>query len=380
MGRIVSNCWPTKVQESLLRACLLSGDQAVTEWRQWKAAVDNNSIDQGSKRMLPLLYRNLRDQGISESSLLALKDQYFEAWSQNKFAFHQTAGLISEFNRAGIRNMILKGAPLALLFYQDVGLRPMMDVDVLVTPEQARLAIRLLEDLGWKSRYPSPEAFIPFEHAAEFKSDGNQSLDLHWRVFWEGRQYLSDDDFWSASIDTEFNGVPTRSLNATDQLLHTCVHGAKWNDTPSLRWVADAMFIVRSQTFEVDWERLLSQARKRGLTLPMADTLGYLNDLLNAYIPVELIGELRRSPVSKLDSWFYQARLGNNDALRSVPIMWHWSDSLRLECRGGSFHRLSQFFLYLRSLWSVKYTWQIPFYLVGKPLKRIYGTLTKKSV
>ena len=330
--------------------------------------------------MLPLLYRNLQDKGVSEPSLVALKEQYFQAWSQNTFSFQRSAGLICEFDRAGISNMVLKGAAMAILFYEDVGLRPMMDIDVLVTREQARLAMQLLKDLGWKSKYSSPEAFIPFEQAAEFKNDSNQSLDLHWRVFWEGRQDLSDDDFWTEAIDVEFNGFPTRSLNATDQLLHACVHGAKWNDTSSLRWVADAMFIVRSQKFEVDWSRLLCQARTRRLTLPMADTLGYLNDLLNACIPLEVIDELRRSPASRSDHWFYRVRLGNNDALKAVPVMWHWGGSLRSDCKGGFFHRLSQFFLYLRSLWSVEHTWQIPFYLVGKPLKRIYVTLKSDSV
>src|SRR5947209_4246668 len=107
MGRFIPNCWPTKVQELLLRACLLSGDEAVTAWRHWQAAVDTNSIDQGSQRMLSLLYKNLQDQGVPTSSLVGEKERYFQVWSENKFSFHCSASLIGELNRAGIRNIVL---------------------------------------------------------------------------------------------------------------------------------------------------------------------------------------------------------------------------------------------------------------------------------
>lgn len=372
-------CWPTQEQALLLRACLLSRDEALQAWQQWKRVFEKGQLDKGSRRLLPLLYRNLQNQLIHEPVFNKLKEEYFHAWSQNQFSFRRVAPLIREFARSGIQSMILKGSALTILYYEDAGLRPMADIDLLVRRGQARQAISLLNDLGWESKYSSPEAFIPFEQAIEFIDASNQRLDLHWHLLWEARQDLSDEAFWSGSIATEIDGTPTRALNPTDQLLHVCVHGAKWNDTPSLRWVADAMMIIRSRKFKIDWTRLVRQAQVRQLTLPMRDTLGYLADVMDAAIPPKVLTELREMPVTKLERTFYRIRLTPNDALKTVPVLWHWINSLRLDCEGPLLHRLSLFSKYLQSLWSVKHLWQVPFYLVAKPLKRVTAHLKSVS-
>jgi hypothetical protein len=270
--------------------------------------------------------------------------------------------------------MLLKGSALVNLFYEDAGLRPMTDIDLLVPRQQAKQSIQLLTTLAWKSTYPSPETLIPFEQAAEFKDAGNQNLDLHWNLMWEGRQDLDDDEFWTKSITSEIDGIATRSLNPADQLLHVCVHGAKWNDTSSLRWIADAMVIIRSRKFEIDWARLVHQAQKRQLTLPMRETLAYLVKLLDAPIPSRVVDSLQSTPTSKLERWFYHVRLGPNDTRKMPSVLLHWINSLRIDCEGNLFQRLLQFSQYLQSIWSVKRLWHVPFYLVAKPMMRIYTT------
>ena len=331
-------------------------------------------MNAGSYRLLPLLYRNLKSHGIHEAST-KLKEEYFHTWSQNQFTFHRIAELIREFNQAGIQTMLLKGSALVILFYEDAGLRPMTDIDLLVKRAQAKRSIQLLANLGWKAKYSSPEALMPFEQASEFTHADNQNLDLHWRLMWEGRQDLDDDEFWTESVSTEINGVSTRALSPADQLLHVCVHGAKWNDTASLRWVADAIMIIRSATFKIDWARLVRQAQKRQLTLPMRETLAYLDRLLDAPVPSHVLDSLQNTPTSRSERWFYQIRSGPNDALKTLPVLGHWANSLRTECDGHLHQRLWQFSQYLQTLWSVKHAWQVPFVLVAKPFRRIYQTL-----
>ena len=370
-----ATCWPSKEQELLLRACLLTGDKALAAWQQWENVLGKRTLDLGSHRLLPLLYRNLHNHGIDEPLTVSFKQEYFHTWSQNQFTFHRLAALIREFNQAGIETMLLKGAALVILFYQDAGLRPMTDVDLLVRRNQAKRAIQLLTSLGWKSKYSSPEALIPFEQAGEFRHGDNQNLDLHWCLMWEGRQNLDGDEFWIESITTEIDGVPTHALSPAHQLLHVCVHGAKWNDTSSLRWVADAMMIIRSPRLKVDWDRLVRQAQELQLTLPMRDTLSYLSYLLDASIPREVLNSLQNTTTSKTERWFYQIRLGPNDALKTLPVMGHWINSVRKECEGHLPQRLLKFAQYLQTLWSVKHAWQVPFVLVAKPFRRIYETL-----
>ena len=370
---MAATCWPTKNQELLLRACLLGGEEAFVAWREWQVIFEAEPLDEGSRRLLPLLYRNLQSQVLTRPSLEKLKQHYFHTWSQNQFRLSRVGSVIEQLNQAGIPNMLLKGSALTLLYYEDVGLRPMKDVDVLVPRGRAKQTMQLLKDRGWKSRYFSPEALIPFEQATEFVDAGNQNLDLHWRLMWEGRQGLDDDEFWEDSIAVELNHIPTRSLNAADQLLHVCIHGAKWNDTPSLRWIADAMMIIRSPKLKVDWSRLVRQANERQLTLPLRETLSYLHKHLNAAVPFEVLTELEGMRTTPVERWSYRARLGTNEPQKMLAVVWHWIVSLRVNCEGNLLQRWLQFSRYLQSLWSVTRAWQVPFYLIAKPVRRVFS-------
>jgi hypothetical protein len=271
---------PTFQQELLLQAALLGGDDAISSWLEWKKSADLANLDGGSARLLPLLYQNLSLHGVEEPIMERLKEEYVNTWRDNELLFYEIATLLRLFHEAGVEILLLKGAALSLHFYKDSGLRPMSDVDILVQPQKAEMAIRLLHQAGWKSAYESPEVLIPYRHAIEFSNEEGRRLDLHWKALWGEAQEANDDDFWEGSIPIETDGVPTRILNPTDQLLHVCAHGAAWNDLPPLRWVADAAIIMRAENSEIDWERLMKQTRMRRLMLPMSDALGYLRKIL----------------------------------------------------------------------------------------------------
>ena len=69
-------CWPTWEQESLLKAALLQGEEAIKAWHKWKSRVDVDQLDPGSLRLLPLLYRNLRTHGVEDPLMNRFKGIY----------------------------------------------------------------------------------------------------------------------------------------------------------------------------------------------------------------------------------------------------------------------------------------------------------------
>ncbi len=144
-------CWPTPLQELLLLASVLRGTASVETWRRWKAAVDLDRIDPGSRRLFPLAYRNLGAQGVKDPLMNIFGWFYRSTLSENQRMFAQIADLLDAFRCAGIETMLLKGAALILLHYKDPGLRPMVDFDILVPAAKAAAAIKTLSELGWTS-------------------------------------------------------------------------------------------------------------------------------------------------------------------------------------------------------------------------------------
>ena len=370
-----AHCWPTTEQQFLLRACLLNGTEAIDAWNEWQRHFNSGKTDPADCRLFPALYRNLKKHKITGPLIDSFREEYNRTWSHNQFAFNRAAEIIRSFQEAGIETMLLKGSGLVLTFYEDAGLRPMADIDVLVHRSDASSSMRLLEGLGWISKYKQPSALIPFENANEFTGQLNQKLDLHWRMLWERNQKSTDDEFWDASIPAKIGGVETRTLSASDHLLHVCVHGAKWNDTSPIRWVIDAMTILTSESFELDWIRLVREARERRLSLPMRDTLKYLFETLDAPVPEDVLRDLQNEPTSTRELQFYKIRLGPDAALKTLPITWHWLECLFIDCRGNIFQRLSQFMKYLQSLWGLENLRDVPLHFVGRIRKRAYELL-----
>jgi hypothetical protein len=365
------NCWPTPQQELLLQAALLEGADALAAWEKWKAAVDIDVLDPGSFRLLPQLYWKLQAQGIEDPLMSKLKGVYRYTWSRNQLLLHSSAALLKHFQAAGIQTMILKGAALTVLYYKNRGLRFMSDFDVLVPTEQAARAITLLTDLGWVPDARSPERLIPIEHGIGFKNKDRQSVDLHWHLLPECRQPDADKPFWDGAVLANLEDLSTSALNPTDQLFHVCIHGAKWNLIAPFRWVADAMMILRDLEVKIEWERLVSEAQDRRLTLPLRDTLTYLQHMFDAPVPSAVLQRLRNTPTSKAEIFEYRYKTQSylKKPLGYLPILWF--DYRRSAPQDGRLNQVLGFAKHLQLLWGAKHVMLLPFYAALMGLRRI---------
>ena len=92
-----------------------------------------------------------------------------------------------------------------------------------------------------------------------------------------------DDALWAASLPVAIGGVPTRIPAPEDQLIHACVHGEKWVRVPGIRWIADAVALVRDG--QVRWDRLVEQAVRRRFVLRLRVQLAYLAATFDAPDP-----------------------------------------------------------------------------------------------
>lgn len=367
--------WPTGEQELLLKASLLKGRDAAEAWSQWIAAVNIEDIDAGTYRLLPLLYYNLRSLGIEHPLMKKLKGTRRHTWYQNQILLNCMTGLMRTFHERGMKTLILKGIALILLYYQDFGLRPMDDFDVLVPAEKAPEAVHLLQESGWKSRFPLPEKFAgryrSYKHGHMFQDPSGHELDLHWRVFPSCPEPNADDDLWKDAVSTCMGDVPTLALNPADQLLHVISHGAWWNMIPPVRWVADAMIILNSNT-DIHWERLINQAGKRRLILPARETLSYLHERLEAPVPLEVLKRLRNRPVSKTERFEYKARRLPNDSRGPfIELGLQYIQYSRAEKKSGLLKCLLRFPRFLQISWRIDHLWRVPLVIVTKGLGRI---------
>jgi hypothetical protein len=367
-----AGCWPTPNQELILRAALLQGDAALESWNEWKRSTNLDAIDYGSHRMVPQLYRNLQRHGVKDPMMDRLKGVYRYYLYKNQMLLHRMGSLLAAFQEARIETMVLKGAALVQLYYKEPAVRPMLDADLLVHAHQAEQAMALLTKLQWKPfKYLQPLMRIPIVHSTPFEDEGGRQLDLHWHLFWECFNAREDADYWELAVPIEIGGVKTLALSSTDQLLHTCWHGARWNEVPPIRWVADAMSILAVSAAEIDWSSLLEKAQRHRIVLPVKDSLEYLKNKFDAPIPDGLLKSLSAVRISRIERENYELILNpmtpptTSKILRQLYYDYRW-----LTSSTSSRIRTLAFAKHVQAKWNIDRLWHVPLYLSVRIVRR----------
>lgn len=366
--------WPDARQVLLLKAAVSDRVAALAAWHDWRRAGDLDDVDRASYEVLPTLFRNFERLGIDDPDMGRLKGIYRRTWYQNQVLVRHAAQAIRQLGDAGIAVMVLKGVALMELYYHDHGIRPMNDVDVLVPTKEARRAIDVLRRNGWKP-YPRPdrslEPALSVLHGAPL-TNGAGGIDLHWHALEESCQDDADDDFWEASRPITVNGTPARAQCPADLLLHVCVHGSRGQPERVIRWVPDALAILRDAAEPVDWERLVDQAVKRRLTLGLGTSLRFLRDTFDAPTPADVLRSLERAPTSWLERTDYRAQ-GSSPTVYWA-IVRDTSRYLRLSGGRSSWRRVTGFSRYLACLWELDRARQVPAEGLRRVSRRLWET------
>lgn len=367
--------WPSPEQELLLQAALTKGPGARQAWAQWIERVDLNLLDPGSNRLLPLVYHNLKKEGIEHDIFQRLKGVYRYTWTKNQMLFHAITPVLNRFHGSGIRTMILKGAALIVRYYFNFGLRPMNDFDVLVRDQDVRSAIDLLNKSGWKPvNQPFQaltEEYFRLNEAHSFNNADGQWLDLHWHLLPKSSYPGGDDEFWENAVPARVNEESSQILSPADQLLHACIHGTKWHSPPMYNWMADAVVIMNTAGPEIDWDRFIDYAQKPRLLLAVRTVMNYLREALQAPVPPPVLQAINRRPVSRVERLEFKYRTHPPET--ALGYLWSLWIRYSFQARQGHQKRtLFGFAVFIKTFLSEDSWWRVPFIATYKFLRRAF--------
>ena len=317
--------WPTRHQELLLSAATGKGQDAVDAFAAWRQSVDIEAeFDHGTFRLLPLVYDNLRRLGVRDPFMGRLKGVYRMSWYETHRLFDRARSLIAALEADGVRTLLLKGAPLVLSYYRNAAVRPMADIDVVVAPRQIARAIACVERLGLRRVQSFADDDLKYRHAVLFSNGEGLDVDLHWHFLYETCNDEADGFFWSEARSLDFAGVPTLQLDAAGMLVHTIVHGIRWNAEPPTRWIPDTLAILRQDLAPRDWERVVGFAASQKLTCRLALGLRYLVARHGAPVPPEVLARLEAAGVSLLERIENTVVLRDRERIYRNPIGKQW--------------------------------------------------------
>jgi hypothetical protein len=179
----------------------------------------------------------------------------------------------------GVRALLMKGVDLAYSVYPRPDLRPRVDTDLLVAPEDRPAVTALLEQEGYCRVVQSGGDLVMYQEAFSIAvvPGVTHVIDLHWRITNPQRfgESLAFGELYAASVPRPSLGPSARGLSPVHALALACVHRiAHHYDAPRLIWLYD-IHLLASALDETEWrewaalvrQRRVVSAARRGLTL-----------------------------------------------------------------------------------------------------------------
>lgn len=360
---------PSPDQALLLRACLWPGERGLAAWREWRrGGPDLGAVEAGSRRLLPLLYRNLGPELAGDPDAERLKDAYRCSWTANQIGLRAGGRAIEALRGAGTEVLALKGAALIGSAYRDAGARPLGDVDLAVEPARLVDSVRALALAGFGASEADPERVLAVRHSLAFRDSGSREVDLHRGLLWRAGL---DEELWRGSVEGAVGEFPVRILNPADQLLHVCAHGAAWNPVHPVRWAADAFKTIEVAGEGLDWERLVGMARGSGFALPLAAALACLAEELEAPVPIPVRRELAAAPTSAGQRRAHDALAQPPSPRRSLLMLsWFWERHRAQAEAEGRRARPVGLLRYMQDFWGLAKPLQVPAHAARRLLRR----------
>ena len=257
--RILGLCAHPQINPEIFNRLVLETDKPIN-WERLIYRAEFHGLG-------PLAYTHLKniDGGMPTGTQRALKALYIRHRRANTVRAQVLSEILTLFTNENLPELLLKGAALAFLIYPQPGLRPMRDIDLLVKPDDAERAQKILLKAG----------FCPLDQQAPRMPAGHQHLpvlaceveglticvEIHTDLFPTTRYYRPSrfDDLIGNATEFPVENGSARTLGYEDMLWHIYRHalGPPLLASP-LRFIhiADMVGLIEAKHEQIDWKQL----------------------------------------------------------------------------------------------------------------------------
>ena len=315
---------PTDPQTQFVLYCLQSRfNPAVLEMARSVAAQDKFDWEStialiNHENLAPLLYAIVHGHDLLPSHLeQETRDTYLRNAIRNALLFEELAHILEKFAAEKISLIMLKGTALAETIYNNIAVRPMVDIDILVHSEDVKSALNQLKSLAYSPVEPEshPGIITEYENELLLQKSGHidVALELHWSLLDSPhyQQKIRMDWFWQSAVPAQFTAAPGLVLGPEALLLHLCSHLMLHHRGQGLLWLHDIAEVLVQYRTSLNWETLLHKAQDYDLVLSLQRILTQVTLQWNIELPPGILdktNELRPSPRElKVFNWLTAA-------------------------------------------------------------------------
>ncbi len=255
----------------------------------------------------------------------ALKNAYYSTLRINIAIFNTLENIASWFKNEGIDIIIFRGPVLIELAYGDMGIRPMVDVDIFIKKHDLARIDAILKNNGYSTSF-NVENFLKvdfsfYRDTFSYEHKTAIPIDLHWHItnllpYHSSSniiQKIDMDKIWNDSIKIKLGNTILRTLSIYHQIICLCLHAFKHSYKP-LMLLRDINEFLRVEKEKIDWDILIEEAFKFGLSKYVYYGLYLTYQIFKTDIPQHAINKLKPKRMSLFEKKYI------NSILQGRPI------------------------------------------------------------
>jgi len=238
----------------------------------WDYIIAIAGLEGVSSLIYDRLKKNRLERFIPELILIRFESIYYTYSAQNALFYEELSLVASALDKGGIPVIMLKGVFLAAGIYENIALRPMRDLDLLVKKEDVVSSVGILEKLGYqpivavKEQWENPFNYSLTLAKANVGINNSVTVDLHWHILnasWlMGLSSRKCDmkHIWESAEIAVIGGIRTRVLSA-EYLLISLAINAFTHCYERLILLADFEEVLKQYKTKVDWNLVYGKAK-----------------------------------------------------------------------------------------------------------------------
>ncbi len=192
--------------------------------------------------------------------------------------------LLNLFSANHISFIVLKGIPLSVELYGDIGMRPSKDIDILIKKEDSLKVLHLIKD----SHSIDCDFYIKYAHHFAIKNKTNKvCTEIHTRLC-DNKHLLAGLDPFDNTRIIQILDLSIPVLSYENNLFFLFVHGAR-HKYFRLMWLADIYNLCSKKEF--DLQELLKLSEQYEVTRIVVSSIITCNEVFGSITNMQLLLE-----------------------------------------------------------------------------------------
>ena len=266
-------------------SCYESAQTIINSGINWQAFLDL-SINQDTSN---LIYKNLlKLKEIPDDVIGRFQNIYYSTVRSNILKINELDRIIDALGGAGVEVISLKGAVASEKIFNDIGLYPSSDIDILIKTEDIDGSRDVFMEMGYElvdKEFDRYRDYYLQEGYHSVFSNGILCVEPHWNLFF--RYFTTPPEFWwKESIIISSERHRYRVLSPEKDVLYNSfrLFSKSFN---VLRFLVIIAETLRYYADDIDWEKLLFYARLYKFENVLRVVMRMTEELLGAPVPGE---------------------------------------------------------------------------------------------